>query len=275
MAALDNAELFRFVEGLLWPEAVFVRGTLIGLSELDFRHLLPATAKVIHDWLGGLVQTKVVEDMFKELRKAEKDSDRGVIDERGVYIRCAASALLEGYGRPKPEVTCTVMAQAYRMRMRTLPKSTFKVGPKQATSLGADMMDSLTAPGKRSWPSRAPSGFDDPPIATAPMMATGPGELHSIFRSWLSLLVSSGIVLRKASSEYAFLVFHTCECGCLGWLLKLFKRNGVQWMVSGYAGGRRPRVAISDLACRGSCCMAGGGGRFHVAVGSVRHDWVG
>ena len=63
------------LDGLLWPRVHFCRMILVALAESDWQSVPHWVREKVCNMLRGFTTTKVVEDLIRVLRKAEKENN--------------------------------------------------------------------------------------------------------------------------------------------------------------------------------------------------------
>lgn len=182
----------------------------VGLAEGGFVDLIPEWVLTkLRDYFSGFPSSKPVEELFRVLRKAERENNDSKELSRSSRWYCAAqAAVLTEHDRPQVSVTTAAQQAAHK---RAPPVGVYDP-ESRPFSMDDGSLDSLRA----GWSGRAPSTTNMMPLAWLGLMQAK-DDLQQATKHWLSLLASPSMLVCNRAMGVMGMVLFSCQFGLLLW----------------------------------------------------------
>lgn len=217
--AHTDAELSEMHIALVWPSLHWVRMILLGLAESKFGQVPEWVKSKLLNLFRGFASTKCIEDMIRDLRRAEgfMNDNKDLSRERRWYTVAQSRVLKECDRRPL-HITPVVVKSA----RATAPLTSIYDPEASAMSLGEQVMQQMST-GK--FKSQSPQLSNAVPLLWSAMLKFG-CDADVLKLLWLSALAHPGWVLQHLATKCVGVVLFSCQFGLLLYCMEMVEVNG-------------------------------------------------
>lgn len=217
--ALHNRNAHQYVAAQEWPLQQWTRENFSVLSETDFSSVYQWLKDDCSDYACGHNVTLLVENMWREAKKAMRTNARHRMEPKALWqVVANASPVAKEFDRPTVPVTNAAKAAS----LGHIPADIFYAEGKEC-SLDADVVDTLC--GKADWPHHNSYYHRQAAFKTLAMEHHA-GVWDDIEKTWLTLLVTPGTFLMHSDEKKMRLAIFVSADGFLGARCRMKKKGG-------------------------------------------------
>eukprot|EP00971_Amphidinium_carterae_P326448 6457235-Amphidinium_carterae.1 len=239
---------------LMWPSLQFVRFIFTSLEEHMFEEVPAHVFTMLESGFTGLASTQPIEDQHHYLRQLEAQSPQRQVSRAMRFVSCIEGQSLDHFECP----TVSGLSGGH-MQAQSTASAVF------AAQGGRPELDcrSLLSTSETTWHSPGPKQAGDVPLIWKSVQQTE-SNAAELDRTWLSMLLQPGTLIRKESTGQGGLVAYSSMHGAI--VLRMQRvGEGANSFFSIDRSSPWRYVVLSDLAgwtVKEVCCVPPGKVRF-------------
>lgn len=214
---MSNNSIKAFLSSLIFPTLVWVRETLVRLSEVDFASIPDFVLQQLRAYASMLPGTKAVEDSIGHTKSAAEAILGTRVSPTMAWHSVATGGIVSDLGWVQPPITKAALSCA----TGKVPMSVHR-GCDSEFSLGSDVLQELQ--GDAGWCNASPARRRLAASAWR-LAVTLSGDWSNMSAAWLGLLVEPGMMLHREGQAGAMLVFGVTQYGLWARRARLIKVN--------------------------------------------------